>query len=55
LEEGKDGDQKQDGKKAYSERWKNVVCEMETGRTEFVGDWMLKDVAICHRTTYIHT
>jgi hypothetical protein len=38
LEEGKEGDQKEDGKKAYLELWKNVVYEMETGRTDFVGD-----------------
>jgi hypothetical protein len=32
-----------------------VVCEMETGRTEFVGDWVSKDVAIRHRKiTYTH-
>jgi hypothetical protein len=42
--------------KAYSERWKNEVYEMETGRRDFVGDWVSKDVAIRHRmTTYIHT
>jgi hypothetical protein len=43
--------QKQDGKKAYSELRKNVVSEMETGRTDFVRDWVSKDVR--HRTTYI--
>jgi hypothetical protein len=43
-----------------------VVYEMETGRTDFVGDWVLNDVAIRHRTPthararvrthiYIHT
>jgi hypothetical protein len=32
-----------------------VVCEMETGRTEFVGDWVSKYVAIRHRKiTYTH-
>jgi hypothetical protein len=52
----KEGDQKQDGKKAYSELWNNVVYEMETGRTDFFGDWVSKDVAIrCRTTTYIHT
>jgi hypothetical protein len=25
-----------DGKKTHSKRWKNVVCEMETGMTELV-------------------
>jgi hypothetical protein len=60
LLEGKEADQKQDGKKAYSERWKNVVYEMETGGTDFVADSVPKDVAIRHRTTtyvrkYIHT
>jgi hypothetical protein len=56
LEEGKEGDQKQDGKKAYLEVWKNVVSEMEAWRTDFVGDWVSKDVAIRHgTTTYIHT
>jgi hypothetical protein len=38
LEEGKDGDQKQDGKKAYSELWKNVIFEMETERRDLIGD-----------------
>jgi hypothetical protein len=43
-------------KKAYSELWKNVVSKMDTGRTDFVGDWVSKYVAIRHRTnTYIHT
>jgi hypothetical protein len=28
-----------------------VVCEMETGRTDFVGDWVSIDVAIRRRTT----
>jgi hypothetical protein len=51
LEEGKEGDQKQDGKKAYLELWQNVVYETETGRTDFIGDWVSKDVAIRHRTT----
>jgi hypothetical protein len=51
-EEGKEGDQKQAGKKVYSELRKNVVYEMETGRADFVGDWVLKDVAVCHRMTY---
>jgi hypothetical protein len=32
----KNGDQKQDGMKAYIEPWKTVVYEMETGRTDFV-------------------
>jgi hypothetical protein len=38
LGEGKEGDHKQDGKKAYSERQKNVVCGMG-GRTslELIG------------------
>jgi hypothetical protein len=44
-----------DGCKAYSELRKNVFSAMETGRTELVGDWVSKDVAIRHRTTtYIH-
>jgi hypothetical protein len=30
---------------------KIVVSEMETGRTDFVGDWVSKDVTIRHRTT----
>jgi hypothetical protein len=51
MEEGKEGDEKQDGKKTYSELWKNVVYKMETGRTDFVGDWVSKDVAKRHRTT----
>jgi hypothetical protein len=55
LEEGKEGDQKQDGKKAYSERCNNVVYEMETGRTDFFGDWVSKNVAIRHRTTTIQS
>jgi hypothetical protein len=46
-------DQKQDGKNAYSELRKNVVSDMESGRTDFVGDWVSKDLAIRHRTTYI--
>jgi hypothetical protein len=51
---------KNDGNKAYSELWKDVVYEMETGMTDFIGDWELNDVVICHRTiacihTYIHT
>jgi hypothetical protein len=65
-EEGKDGDQEQDGKTAYTEQWKNVVCEMETQRTDFVGDCVPKDVieqmhACMHSHihtcmhTYIHT
>jgi hypothetical protein len=49
------GDQKQDGKKAYSDRWKNVVYEKEAGRTDFVGDWVSKDIAIRHQTTTMHT
>jgi hypothetical protein len=29
---------------------------LETGRTDFVGDWVSKNVALSHRTTtYIHT
>jgi hypothetical protein len=36
-------DQKQDGKKAYSELWKNVICEMDNGRTDFIGDWVSND------------
>jgi hypothetical protein len=56
VEGGKKGDRKQDGMKAYSERWKDVIYKMETGRTDFVGDWVSKDVAIRHRMTiYIHT
>jgi hypothetical protein len=47
-------------KKAYTQRWKNVAYDMGIGRTELVGDWVSKDVAIRHRTTacihtYIHT
>jgi hypothetical protein len=50
----KKGDQKQDGRKAYLEPWKNVVYEKETNRTNFVGILVSKDVAIRHRmTTYI--
>jgi hypothetical protein len=37
LEEENKGDQKEDGNKAYSERWNNVVYEMETGRTDLFG------------------
>jgi hypothetical protein len=49
---GKQGDQKHDGKMAYSDLWTKVVYEIET---EFVGDWVSKDVAIRHRKiTYIH-
>jgi hypothetical protein len=51
LEEGKGGDQKQDGKKVYSELGKNVVYKMETRKADFGGDWVSKKVAICHRTT----
>jgi hypothetical protein len=40
-------------KKAYSERWHNVVYEMETRRSDFVGDRVSKDVATRHRTTTI--
>jgi hypothetical protein len=47
----KEGDQKQDGKKAYSERWKKVAYELETRMSDLVGDWVSKDVAIHHRTT----
>jgi hypothetical protein len=55
-EKEKEENQKQDEQKAYSERWKNVVYEMQTGRTDFVGGWMSKDVAVRHRTTtYIRT
>jgi hypothetical protein len=54
LEEGK-VNQKQDGKKAYSERWKNMVYEVETGRTDFFGVWVSKDVILRRTTTYIHT
>jgi hypothetical protein len=43
--------QKQDGKKTYSEQWKRVVYQMETGRTDFFADRVSKDVAIRHRTT----
>jgi hypothetical protein len=52
----KRGRSNQDGKKAYSERWKNVVYEMETGKTELLEDWVSKDAAIRHRTTntYLH-
>jgi hypothetical protein len=32
LEEGKEGHQKQNGKKAYSKLWKNVVYKVETGK-----------------------
>jgi hypothetical protein len=33
-----------------------VASEKQTGRTEFVGEWVSKDVVIRHRTTtYIHT
>jgi hypothetical protein len=54
MEEGKEGDQKQDGKKAHLELWKKVVYEMElVGQTS--GDWVSKDVAMHLRTTtYIH-
>jgi hypothetical protein len=45
----KTGRPKQDGMKTYLELWKNVY-EMESGRTDFVEDWMSKDVAIRHRT-----
>jgi hypothetical protein len=38
MEEGKAGDQKQHGKKTYSEQWKNVVYEIEPGRTVFFGN-----------------
>jgi hypothetical protein len=49
------GDRKQHGTKGYSELWKNVVYEMETGRRDFVG-WVSKDVAIRRTTTTrIHT
>jgi hypothetical protein len=34
----KRGDEKQDGKKAYSELWKNVVYELETEKTDLGGD-----------------
>jgi hypothetical protein len=55
LEEGKEGDQKQDGKKVYLELWKKVIYEEETGRKDFVGHRMSKDISMCHRiTTYIH-
>jgi hypothetical protein len=37
--------------KAYSELWKSVVFEMESSRTDFVGDWVSKDVALRHITT----
>jgi hypothetical protein len=47
-------DQIQDGKKAYLELWKNVVYKMETAMTDFVGDWVSKDVTMRHITTYIH-
>jgi hypothetical protein len=35
----------------YSERWKNVAYEVETGGTDFVRDWVSKEIAIRHRTT----
>jgi hypothetical protein len=38
MEEGKAGDQKQHAKKTYSEQWKNVVYEIEPGRTVFFGN-----------------
>jgi hypothetical protein len=51
MEKGKEGP-KTSGRKAYPERWKNVVHKMETGGTDFVGDWGSKDVvAIRHGTT----
>jgi hypothetical protein len=31
------------------------MCEMETGRRDFVGDWVLKDGVIRHRTTTYST
>jgi hypothetical protein len=54
MEEGKEGDQKQDGKKAHLllELWKKVVYEMElrvVGQTS--GDWVSKDVVMRLRTT----
>jgi hypothetical protein len=56
LEEGKARDRKQDGKKAVLDLCKNVVYDVETGRTDFVGDLVSKYVAIRHRTTTcIHT
>jgi hypothetical protein len=56
LEEGKARDRKQNGKKAVLDLCKNVVYDMETGRTDFVGDLVSKHVAIRHRTTTcIHT
>lgn len=45
MEEGKEGDLKQDGKQ-YSELWKNMVYEFEAGMTDFGEDWMSKDVVI---------
>jgi hypothetical protein len=47
----------QNGKKAYSELWENVVYKEEAGKTEFGGDWVSKVVVIRHRKTayaYIH-
>jgi hypothetical protein len=50
------GRPKQDGKKANLELWKNAGYEMETGRADFIGDWVSNDVDTHHRmTTYIHT
>jgi hypothetical protein len=43
-------------RRSHSERWKNVICEMDAGRTDCIGDWVSKDVATRDRaTTYIHT
>jgi hypothetical protein len=41
------------GKKTCLELWNNVVYEMETGRTDFVGDWVSKDVATRHKRLLI--
>lgn len=50
LEEGKARDRKQDGKKAVLDLCKNVVYDVETGRTDFVGDLVSND----YMHTYIH-